>query len=423
MRRWSRKGALLLESVFAFATILCGWRGLHAQDATVGVTVPVVVSGGVLITERSQMFYPDSPRIYAGFRATLYPSVKLGSRWFFASAFEVHSTPYQYYEAFYDERRLEHYVSQAHLGYLWNTESGGIRFRIGKMTSAFGSFPQRYDETANPLLDQPLNYSFSLPIRADQLPCDAEEFPNTRYYWRDGEVEFDCGGSESESYGLFPVTLYGLPGAQLDFVAGRLDGRLQITNSSSANPQGVFSGTRRAQWTAGIGYVLLPGLRVGVSGYRGQYMDQAVESFLPTGTRASDYPASAFGVEASWAYGRWSLAGEFQRFEFPYPGLVNSPVARTGYVEVKANLHPRIYAAFRGNYRRHNYIVDAAGARSEHVFAANRQAYEFAIGYHVNHFQTVKIGYEWMQAFEGLRDDVFALQFVTSVNPLSLALK
>ena len=59
--------------------------------------------------------------------------------------------------------------------------------------------------------------------------------------------------------------------------------RVQVTNSSPANPQSLRSRSQSAQVTAGAGYSLHGGLHIGVSGFRGPYLDHVVAAFLPTG--------------------------------------------------------------------------------------------------------------------------------------------
>jgi hypothetical protein len=43
----------------------------------------------------------------------------------------------------------------------------------------------------------------------------------------------------------------------------------------------------------------------------------------------------------------------------------------------------------------------------------------------VNHFQLLKVGYEWVRAkgVPGSRDNVFGMQFVTSIDSLYKAIK
>ncbi len=97
------------------------------------------------------------------FARCFYPSLKLGSGWFAYSAVQVDSTPYFYYDAYYPPREVETYLLQGFVGYSHASESRAISVKVGKLSSAFGSFPLRYDDTQNPLIDSPLNYSDCVP--------------------------------------------------------------------------------------------------------------------------------------------------------------------------------------------------------------------------------------------------------------------
>ena len=57
-----------------------------------------------------------------------------------------------------------------------------------------------------------------------------------------------------------------------------------------------------------------------------------------------------------------------------------------------------------------------AGYQDYTYLAPNRQNYDFVVGYHPNRFQLVKVGYQWLrdQKVQGTRDDVWAIQYVTS---------
>jgi hypothetical protein len=155
------------------------------------------------------------------------------------------------------------------------------------------------------------------------VPCSADDFEYVRqnpYY-----VAFDCGPGSASTYGLWPVTLYGIPGFQTDVSYGRADGRsLQLTNSSPANPQGITR-TWHPQWTAGGGVTIRQGFRAGMSAYRGAFLDDSVKPFLPAGTTVRDFPATGLGVDVQWASGRWSAQGEWQRFQFNYPDFPGLP--------------------------------------------------------------------------------------------------
>ena len=286
-----------------------------------------------------------------------------------------------------------------------------VLVKAGQLTTAFGAFPLHYDDNDNALLDQPLSYSTYLKLPS--LQCNAPQGD-----WAGNS----CGGAQQDNYGLTPVTLYGLPGIEVDLSGHNIDARLQLTNSSPANPQSLLSGSQRAQWTAGGGYTVIQGFRIGGSVFQGPYLDRGDAAYLPSGKTLGDFPATGAGLDAQWARGRWSTSGEWQWFRFDCPGFRLSPTTSVAYAEVKAVLTPRIYAALRVGDQRNGRVADLTQQTSE-SYEANVQAYEFALGYRPNRWQLLKVGYEWLRSSDvpGTRDNVLGVQLVTNVRPLSKA--
>jgi len=392
--------------------------GNDSQEARVGVVVPLTITGGVLDTRRAQADDPSAPPFTVGFRVLATPQLKLGLHWYVYSAIQVYSAPFFYQDAFSADRYVRAKVLQGFVGYTQSRGKATLALRVGKLTTAFGAFPLRYDDAANPLLDQPLAYGL-LKLRPDQLPCGVTDFSPAP------DVVFHCGPAAAAStYGIQPSTLYGLPGAEADLSWRRLDARLQLTTSSPANPRSPFASGPHPQWTAGAGFTIHQGFRVGTSAFRGPWLDSEVRPFLPPGSNLSDLPASGLGADVQWARGPWSASGELQRFVFCYPNFRTVPVTSYGYVELKRIMSPRWYSAMRANYQQNNHPVDAT-MRSVEPFLPNRQAYEFALGFRPNRFQLLKVGYEWVAVQGGprARDNAFGVQFVTSINALTKAFK
>ena len=383
--------------------------------------MPFTVTGGVLVSDRALAADPDAATVVPGFRAVFYPGARLNSHWFAYSAIQVQSKPFFYYDAFYPQKDVDVRVHQLFLGYSWNGEDSAFSAKAGELPSAFGSFPLRYDDTANPLLDQPLGYGYIVKLRPDQLPCGAGDLVHQHTY--PVYVEHYCGGSTGERRGMNPVTLEGLPAAEISGSWKNLDGRFQVTNSSPSNPQDLRSDSQHVQWTAGAGYTIRQGFRIGVSGFRGPFLENDVKTLLNPGTTVRDYPAVGIGTEVQWGRGRWSAIAEWQRVEFNYPGFEKPPAVSSAFLELKATLNPRFYAAFRGAYESNSAVRDSYGGEANH-FLPNRQSYEWGVGYRVNRLQTLKVGYEVFKTngVPGARDNVFGVQFVTSVHALSKAL-
>ena len=370
---------------------------LNAQEAEVGMAIPITITGGAMDTGRVMADDPSAPWFTTGFRVLATPELKLGDHWYVYSAIQVNSTPFFYDEAYSADRELKVRMLQGFAGYTRSWGKTSLSLRFGKLSSAFGSFPLRYNDTQNPLLDEPLPYAY---------------------------LGLQPYGAGKESYGVTPVTLYGLPGAEVDLTWRRLDGRVQLTNSSPANPKGLFVSGQHPQWTAGAGYTIRQGFRVGVSAFRGPWLDNAAKSDLPWGSKITDFTASGLGIDAQWARGSWSASGEWDRFVCRYPDWWPPPAPSFGYVELKRILSPRWYVAFRPNYQANNHPLDSTEWNTPVPFP-NRQAYEVAVGFRPDRLQLLKVGYEWMRVQGGPRayDNVLGLQFVTSLNSISKAWK
>ncbi|HEY6293645.1 MAG TPA: hypothetical protein VI455_18995 [Terriglobia bacterium] len=277
---------------------------------------------------------------------------------------------------------------QGFLGYARSWGKTSVDFKIGQLSSAFGAFPPRYDDMENPLIDQPLPYTY-LALRP-----------------RPG----------AEPYGLTPVTLYGLPAAEVDFALHHFDARFQLTNGSPYNPRGILESGQHAQWTAGGGYTIRQGFRVGVSAYDGAWLNDSMKPLLPPGSTVRDFPGSGLGIDAQWARGHWNADGEWQHFVFHFPPS-SAPACNFGYAELKRIISPRWYSAVRVNYQENN--KQASG------FLLDRQAYEVTLGFRPNRFELLKVGYEWapLEGAPQIHDNVFGVQFITSIDALSHAFK
>lgn len=395
-----------------------GIATVKGQEANAGISVPVEISGNLLYGNLPKS-YTDGPSFSPGFRASIYPSLQLSSHWFAYSALDVQSSSWLGYQSGPDnDRPVQFHLLQAFAGYQTAVRNVSIVVKAGRLSSAFGIFPLQYNDSKMLFPNPPPSYVAPLPFRADQLACGVRDLRSAQYHYN---VDFGCGGSDAESYGLLPVTLYGLPGAEIDVSVARIDARLQVTNSSPVNPQGLASPSQFAQWTAGGGYTFGSGLHIGVSGFRGPYLDRSIEPWL-TSRNISDFLATGTGVDAQWARGWWSVAGEWQRLTFGLPGFVKSPGEQAGYAELKRIVTPRIYFAARATVLGFPSVEDDSGNRIDHAGIPQR-ILEFGFGFRPNNHQLLKASYKRaaLSTTRGRVDNVLAVQLVTSITALSRA--
>lgn len=398
-----------------------------AQESNFGISVPVTISGdaryatGALATS-------GGGDATAGFRASVYPSLRLGDHWFFYAALDFYSSSYfPYRTGLDDNQHLQFDVRQAYLGYATAFGSASVAFKAGQLASGFGLLPIDYDDANTPFVTPPAIYSVGMPLRPDQLPCGLPDI-----WWQSygGGLDFHCGGSTGGRYPMDPVTLLGLPGVGVETSWHRVDARIQITNSSPANPQTLLSGSQFAQWTAGAGYSARGGLHFGVSGYRGPYLDQVVAPFLPSGTRLQDFQSSGVGADMKWSHGAFSTQGEWQHFGFEVPNFPVSPSEQAAYGQVKIVLTPRAFVAARASTVRYGRAQDNSGSGLSQ-FAASQENLTFSAGYRFNRLMLLKTEYGWthLDSWSGGwfwpsdQGNVVSVQLVTSFTAISQAFR
>jgi hypothetical protein len=406
----------VLKRLLAAATLFAAMGA--AQDADYGLTVPVTASFGVMDTHRFDFRDPSASPWAENFRLMFYPTLRLGKHWFVYAAIQVRRMPYFYYDAYLSDRGVDTDLIQGYVGYTAHPGPATVVFKAGQMTSAFGSFPLRYDDADNPLMDQPLMYITEVPLRPDQLSCGTTDLL-WQYY---GSVQAGCGGAVGRGPGLTPVTLYGMPGAQAEVSVRRLDARVQMTTSSPANPAGWSISRQYLQWSAGGGFSIAQGFRVGVSGFSGPYLDPSVTPWLPAGTTVRSFSATGSGLDVEWARGRFSANGELQRLRFDAPNFVVAPSVTAGYAELKTRLTPRFFAAVREGFLKTGPVLDTHGV-SASEFAPALQATELGVGCWLWPRVLMKVSYEWSLSAgsTGSRSNVLGMQLVASFRQLQWA--
>ena len=339
------------------------------QEAPSGFDLRTTVTAQTIVSDQLEAPPRDGSIATPGFRAMLYPTWKLSQNWSFTGAVQILSRPFYLEQYRTQGSGIRGDILQGHLDYSRIRNSGSMTFRVGQLSSAFGSFLLRYDDNDNPLTDMPLSYG---------------------YYYKG-------------------VTSYGMPGAQLDLTSHKFDGRVQFVNSSPANRRGIADGDQYGNWTGGIGYTIVQGLRIGASAYRGPYLHRQFAYFLPGEANPKDLPATAVGIDVSWARGHWSTNGELHWFTLPYRAMPTVK-EQAGYVEARRTLHPRWFVATRLGYMHYS-------------FGQTAQNYEFAAGFRPNSHQLIKCEYQTPRGpsvYNSL-GRALVVQLVTSFHPISIA--
>ena len=342
---------------------------LSAQEATSGFDLRATLSQQTSYAPELEDAPRDGAPVTGGFRAVLYPTLKLSEHWSVSGAVQVYSRPYFYQEFETQGYGLKGDLLQSYLSYSRFWHNSSLVVRMGQLSTVFGSFLLHYDDADNPLIDMPLSYGY-----------------------------YESG-----------VTALGLAGAEVDATVGKADFRAQFVNSSPANPRSIFDRDQYGNWAGGAGYTIRQGLRVGASSYRGPYLDRLSEFYFPGEAPPRDLPATAVGLDAQWGWRHLNVSGEWQHFEFTYH-KIPTYLRHTGYVEARQVLNPRWYLASRVGY-----VRASAGP--------GRQVYEVVAGFRPDRLQLVKVGYEIHQgsAIYGAHANTLSVQLVTSFHAVSIA--
>jgi hypothetical protein len=424
---------------------------MMAQESQSGLHLPVQVSTNVLFSDRFDTRLPDSlanlrnakrnalDGVGAGVRLLAAPTLKFNERWFAHATFQANTQPFFPYEAYHVDRPAARgRLLQAYLGYTVNSGGKTLSVKAGQMATAFGDFTRRYSDAANPLIGAPQPYGSYVLLRPDELPCanfdlqhQQQVHPNVSAY--------HCSPKESYRYGILPVTPYGVFGAELDVNWGRVDARVQLANSSPSNPKSIFAADQAPQWAGGWGVSLWRGLRVGMSYFRGPWLDGNARARMRPCCRWKRYCACGRGVDVQYSRGRLSVVGEWMKIHYRYPGFAHAPAVTFAYVEPKVILHPRVFAAARIGNQAHGGVayrhdasatgtsgapsgqghplIDAANDGSLANFQPNKLAAEIAVGVRPTRHTLFKVSQQWVRRSEsfGPRDHVFAMQLVASL--------
>jgi hypothetical protein len=313
----------------------------------------------------------------------------LGAHWFLYSSLNLYSSSYFTGSSYHSEQAVDFNLMQAFVGYSAKIGGTSLLFKAGRLSSAFGLAPLEYDDSKMPLLAPPRVYTSRINLRPDQIPCGVRSLLAQRM---GNDIDFYRGGEESYAYGLAPVTLYGLPAFEAELSIHRIDMRLQVTNSSPVNPQSLKSNSQFPQFTTGAGYTLPGGLHVGVSNFRGAYLDKSLATALPAGRIIRDFEATGIGTDLQWSRGAWSTEGEWEKFGFDVPGFAKSPTVYAGYAQAKRILSPRTFVAARVSFERFGRVTDRKNNTASQ-FQPPQNTYQFGAGYRLNRHQLIKAGF------------------------------
>jgi hypothetical protein len=135
----------------------------------------------------------------------------------------------------------------------------------------------------------------------------------------------------------------------------------------------------------------VPAFTVGVSAARGMFVSDDVRQARPDAPPGSD-DQRAFGIDAEASWGRWLVRGEFVANAWRIPALdspqITDPLGvRSGYLEAKVRLLPRLYVAVRGDRMAFSSIAAPGGMEA---WEADVSRLEWGAGYTIRRGLLIK---------------------------------
>ena len=213
--------------------------------------------------------------------------------------------------------------------------------QAGRIPPVIGAFARRAYGRDNAVIGWPLAYQYLTSLRPDAVPILTDDLLRMRA--RGWLSSFPLGSPlEAAGVPLVSASTWDT-GVQAGWRRGWMEVAAAVTSGSPAVP--VVRETNEGKQLSGRFAAYLPaGIVVGVSGGRGQWLDDAVMASVPAPRRdASDQTVVAADFELG--AGRWLVRAEWLRsmFATPLPAMAASTTlgAWSAFAEIRYRVHPR----------------------------------------------------------------------------------
>jgi hypothetical protein len=287
-----------------------------------------------------------------------------------------------------------------------------LDIQAGRVPPVFGTFARRAYPQDNPLIGSPQTYQYLTSVRANAVPATVDDL--LRMKARGWLVTYPVGD---------PTPHNGVPtimaerwdtGVQVRVGPPAFEAAVSYTVGSLSDPR-VGDNNGGGQVAGRVAWHPVPAFTVGASAARGVFVADNVRKARPDAGPGSD-DQRAFGIDAEASWGRWLIRGEYvaNRWRVPpldAPRIVDPLGSHAGYAEAKIRLHPRLYAAVRGDVMRFTAIQGSGGTES---WEADVSRLEYGVGITLRRGLLVKTSVlsNWRDAGRVRRSHLGAVQLL-----------
>ena len=219
--------------------------------------------------------------------------------------------------------------------------------QAGRIPPVVGAFARHAYGRDNPLIGTPLAYQYLTSLRPDALPITVDDLLRMRGRgWRPAYPL----GAQSLSAGIPLITAsHWDTGLEARVGLNRVELSGAFTRGAAAVPV-VRETNDGHSWSGRMAVSLVPGLTVGLSGQRGQWLERSVLALVPIDAR--DRSAQwIVGTDGELGRGRLLVRGEWLRSAFQIPLTPSGTTlgASAGFLEARYRWHPRWQIAGRAD--------------------------------------------------------------------------
>lgn len=280
------------------------------------------------------------------------------------------------------------YVYGAYAIYTPNLDRD-LHLQAGKIPSPIGTFAPRSYANRNPLMGTPLMYYYHTTLKSDQMAASVDAllanagrgqfgitYPPGGYGWRGLPIVYD------HCWDMGAVVLASV--RPIEFTAGVMNGTPSMMASGRDDNDGKSIVGR-------LGYMPMPGLRVGMSGSIGPYVSDSAEPVLPAGKTAEDYDQRVLMADFEYLVGHAELRAEGVASTWETP-FVGNPTAHSYYVEGKYTFPIGFWLAGRWEELRYTKVQGSTGPARPWDDDVRR--FEGGVGYRINKNLQAKASYQ-----------------------------
>jgi hypothetical protein len=257
--------------------------------------------------------------------------------------------------------------------------SGLLDIQAGRIPPVFGTFARRSYPQDNPLIGSPETYQYLTSVRADAIPGTVNDLLKMK--GRGWLVRYPVGDTTPHNGVSTVAAEQWDTGVQIRIGPPAFEAALAYTVGSLSEPK-VRDDNNGGQISGRVAWHPVPAFTVGVSAARGAFVADNVRQARPDAPPGHD-TQRAFGIDAETSWGRWLIRGEYvaNTWRIPpldAPQIVDPLGSHAGYVEARYRLHPRLYAAVRGDVMRFTTI---RGSSAAETWEADVSRAEYGVGF------------------------------------------